>query len=117
MPLCAHCAPFSVLILRLKANGTGYGNIVGRYHVRFSDNFMELCFVENPLYDKDSQLGDHACEMCSTVKTVTQFTAQSMKRGPLPGAAFTEPVLVKVVHFVCCCVCECVCACLHDVVC
>ena len=78
---------------------------------------MELCFVENPLYDKDSQLGDHACEMCSAVKTVTQFTAQSMKRGPLPGAAFTEPVLVKVVHFVCCCVCECVCACMHAVVC
>ncbi|KAK7116071.1 uncharacterized protein [Littorina saxatilis] len=57
--------------------------------------FLRDCFVRNPLFNEESMLGDHICENCNNVTAAMQFTADSLKQGPFPFSAFTEPILVK----------------------
>ena len=66
------------------------------------DNFMEDCVMYNPLFDKNTLLGGHVCELCSAVTTVTQFFPGSPKQGPLHNVVFSEPLLFKVMMSLCC---------------
>ncbi|KAL8570765.1 hypothetical protein ACOMHN_006915 [Nucella lapillus] len=65
------------------------------------DSFHEECVVSNPLFSRQTLLGDHACENCNTVTNIRQFTitANSSESEsdikPLPGTVLLEPVLFK----------------------